>query len=409
MAVSKGLTLLYIFLLINCFKSFKYSWPKCKSRNYSASNLNMQVFDHFEKNKVLSQVVFVRHGESSFNKQNIFTGWCDVVLTAKGEEEAFEAGRLLASRGLHFDACHTSVLRRAATSAHRILDGCDQAFVPVKSSWMLNERHYGALQGKNKAKLEAELGQIVVEWRRSSMVRPPVMTKTHPHYPLIARDRRYRNIKVPLSESLSDTAERVWEYWQREVVPGMMEGQNILVVAHANTLRALCQRLDGLTDAQVRELYIPTGKPFLYEFAQGPSGRPGDLVTVGPRDSKSGFKGYFIQDDQDTCRQAYEMRRLLCEAKFAEDPENVPEECINPVPYYCEVDYEMAERRRLYEDSGIDHSPVHFQEDDGSEYEAYAEDTVEEVELRMKDEVFRESQKMTRQEAFKMRMQNLRK
>ncbi|CAM9533242.1 unnamed protein product, partial [Ectocarpus sp. 4 AP-2014] len=136
-------------------------------------------------------------------------GWWDVPLTEQGRQEALEAGKLLAVAGFRFDVAHASVLRRAGSSLHHLLDGCDQPYIPVKTSWRLNERHYGALQGRNKAVLEEDMGDIVVEWRRAYGIRPPPMTETHPHWPLISLDDRYRGVKVPESESLRDTAKRV--------------------------------------------------------------------------------------------------------------------------------------------------------------------------------------------------------
>ncbi|CAN0215995.1 unnamed protein product [Ectocarpus sp. 6 AP-2014] len=235
----------------------------------------------------LTQVVFLRHGMSTFNKLNIFTGWWDVPLTDQGRQEALEAGKLLAAAGFRFDVAHASVLKRAGSSLHHLLDGCDQPYIPVKTSWRLNERwHYGALQGRNKAVLEEDMGDIVIEWRRAYGIRPPPMTETHPHWPLISLDDRYRGIKVPESESLRDTAKRVMEYWESDIVPDVKAGKRVVVVAHANTLRSLVKKLDDIDEAAIRNVNIPTGVPFIYDFDT-------DLQPTGEPD-KNGVRGRFV-------------------------------------------------------------------------------------------------------------------
>ncbi|CAM9386546.1 unnamed protein product [Ectocarpus fasciculatus] len=233
-----------------------------------------------------TQVVFLRHGMSTFNKLNIFTGWWDVPLTEQGRQEALEAGKLLAAAGFRFDVAHASVLKRAGSSLHQLLDGCDQPYIPVKTSWRLNERHYGALQGRNKAVLEEDIGDIVVEWRRAYGIRPPPMTATHPHWPLITLDDRYRGVNVPESESLRDTAKRVMEYWESDIVPDVRAGKRVVVVAHANTLRSLVKRLDDIDEDAIRNVNIPTGVPFVYDF-------DADLRPTGEPD-ENGVRGRFV-------------------------------------------------------------------------------------------------------------------
>ncbi|KAG5181644.1 histidine phosphatase superfamily [Tribonema minus] len=231
-------------------------------------------------------VVLVRHGLSTFNKFDMFTGWCDCPLSEEGMEEAAESGRLLAAAGLKFDVAHTSVLKRACTSLHRMLEGAAQPWVPIKTSWMLNERHYGALQGQNKAATEQRLGPIVHEWRRGYAVAPPPMEESHPHWTLIQQDARYAGVDIPLSESLRDTAQRVLKYWRAEVVPDVLAGKKVLVVAHANTLRALVHALDGIDDEAIKGLKIPTGRPFIYKL-------DANLQPVGEVD-RHGFRGRYV-------------------------------------------------------------------------------------------------------------------
>ncbi|CAM9844664.1 unnamed protein product [Scytosiphon promiscuus] len=272
---------------------------------------------------------------STFNKLNIFTasarGWCDVPLTEEGKQEALEAGKLLAAAGFRFDVAHASVLKRACTSLHRLLDGSGQPYVPIKTSWRLNERHYGALQGRNKATLEEAMGEVVVEWRRAYGVRPPPMTDSHPHWPLISLDSRYRGLKIPESESLRDTANRVMEYWESDVVPDIRAGKRVLVVAHANTLRSLVKRLDDVHEDAIRNVNIPTGEPFVYDF-------DADLKPIGEPD-QHGFRGRFVGDmmaEKDAAVDEYKRREQACQDKWEENPEVVPEECM------CAEDMEEA-------------------------------------------------------------------
>jgi len=223
-------------------------------------------------------LVMMRHGESLFNRHNVFTGWCDVPLTPAGREEARRSGRVLAGAGLEFDVVFCSVLQRATTSAHLALEASGQSYVEVRPRWELNERHYGALQGLNKGQVEADGDPaLVTAWRSSYHACPPPMEPSHPHYPLIARDRRYAQLvadgTLPTSESIADTAVRVMDLWVREIAPLVRSGKKVLVVAHRNSLRALVRNLEGLDDAQVASLRIPTGSPFVYPL-RGDNLRP---------------------------------------------------------------------------------------------------------------------------------------
>ncbi len=212
------------------------------------------------------KLVLCRHGQSTWNLENLFTGWIDVDLTEQGRAEAQEAGRQLAELGIQFDYAFTSVLKRAIRTLWIILDRMDQMWIPVERSWCLNERHYGALQGLNKAQTAAEHGEDKVKiWRRSYDIAPPPLAaddRRHPRF-----DRRYRSIpQLPASESLKDTLVRVMPYWEASIAPRLAAGENVLVAAHGNSLRALIKMLDGISDAEITELNVPTGIPLLYEL-----------------------------------------------------------------------------------------------------------------------------------------------
>ena len=213
-------------------------------------------------------VVLLRHGESTWNKENRFTGWTDVDLTEKGRAEAAEAGRLLKTEGLAFDMVFTSVLKRAIRTSFITLDELDQLWLPVARSWRLNERHYGALQGLNKAETAARHGDAQVKlWRRSYDIPPPPLTADDPRHP--ARDPRYASLPpgdLPLTESLKDTVARFLPYWNDTIAPAIRTGQRVLIAAHGNSLRALVKHLDGLSDQAIVELNIPTGVPLIYQL-----------------------------------------------------------------------------------------------------------------------------------------------
>jgi 2,3-bisphosphoglycerate-dependent phosphoglycerate mutase len=212
------------------------------------------------------KIVFLRHGESVWNRENRFTGWTDVDLSDTGREEAFAAGRTLADAGFRFDVAYTSVLRRAIRTLWIALDALDQMWLPVYPDWRLNERHYGALQGLDKAETAAKHGEAQVKiWRRSYDIPPPPLPDEHPSVP--TRDARYAGIPagaLPHGESLADTVRRVVPFWEERIVPELGAGRRVLVAAHGNSLRALVKHLDMLSDEAIVELNIPTGVPLVY-------------------------------------------------------------------------------------------------------------------------------------------------
>lgn len=213
-------------------------------------------------------LVLLRHGESVWNKENRFTGWTDVDLSETGRAEALTAGRLLKAEGLTFDVAYTSVLKRAIRTCWITLDELDLLWIPVLRHWRLNERHYGALQGLNKAETAARHGDAQVKiWRRSYDVPPPALTPDDPRHP--GRDPRYANLspaELPLTESLKDTVARFLPYWAETIAPTIREGQRVLIAAHGNSLRALVKYLDRISDHDIVELNIPTGVPLVYEL-----------------------------------------------------------------------------------------------------------------------------------------------
>lgn len=215
-----------------------------------------------------STLVIVRHGESTWNAKNLFTGWVDVDLSEKGEAEAKNAGALLKKEGLFFDVCHTSVLTRAVRTANLALEVSGQVWLPVTRTWRINERHYGGLQGKDKVETVKQFGADQVKlWRRSYDVPPPPVTADHEHHP--AKDKRYRLIApdaLPASECLKDVVARVLPWWHDAVVPQLRAGLTVLVVAHGNSLRALMKHLEKIGDDEIVELNVPTGMPRLYRF-----------------------------------------------------------------------------------------------------------------------------------------------
>jgi 2,3-bisphosphoglycerate-dependent phosphoglycerate mutase len=213
-------------------------------------------------------LVLLRHGESTWNKENRFTGWTDVDLTEKGREEAAEAGRLMQAEGLTFDLAFTSTLKRAIRTLWIACDVMDLLWIPVEKSWRLNERHYGALQGLNKAETAARHGEEQVKiWRRSYDIPPPPLTPDDPRHP--GRDPRYASLapnELPLTESLKDTVARFLPYWHSTIAPAVRSGKRVLIAAHGNSLRALVKYLDNISDQDIVELNIPTGIPLVYEL-----------------------------------------------------------------------------------------------------------------------------------------------
>jgi 2,3-bisphosphoglycerate-dependent phosphoglycerate mutase len=217
---------------------------------------------------VSTRVVLVRHGESTWNAENRFTGWTDVDLSEKGRAEALKGARVLKQEGYTFDIAHTSVLKRAIRTLWIIQDELDIMWIPVKHAWELNERHYGALQGLNKAETAAKFGEEQVKiWRRSYDTPPPPLTPDDERFP--GKDPRYKNVareRLPLTESLKETVARVVPYWEQTVVPDIRAGHRVIIAAHGNSLRALVKHLDKISEAEILELNIPTGVPLVYEF-----------------------------------------------------------------------------------------------------------------------------------------------
>jgi 2,3-bisphosphoglycerate-dependent phosphoglycerate mutase len=214
------------------------------------------------------KIVLLRHGESEWNKKNLFTGWTDVDLTEKGREEAKTAGQLLKDAGFVFDIAYTSVLKRAINTLHIALAEMDLLWIPEIKSYRLNERHYGALQGLNKAETAEKYGdEQVMIWRRSYNVPPPELTKDDSRYP--GNDPRYANLPeedIPLTESLELTVKRFVPYWEGTIVPTITEGKKVIIAAHGNSLRALVKYLDNVSEDEIVKLNIPTGVPLVYEL-----------------------------------------------------------------------------------------------------------------------------------------------
>ena len=216
----------------------------------------------------MPDIILLRHGESVWNKENKFTGWTDVDLSSKGMEEVKKAAELLKNDGITFDIAFTSVLKRGIRSLWIVLDEMDLMWIPVYRSWRLNERHYGALQGLNKAETAARHGEAqVLKWRRSYDVRPPALERSDPRYP--GNDPKYRDLDqkdIPFTESLKDTVIRFVPYWHEVISPILKTGKKVLIAAHGNSLRALVKHLDGISDEEITKLNIPTGIPLLYNL-----------------------------------------------------------------------------------------------------------------------------------------------
>lgn len=216
----------------------------------------------------MSTLILVRHGQSDWNLQNRFTGWVDVDLSAAGVNEARAAGRALAEEGIQIDRAFTSVLKRAIRTLWIVLDEMDQMWVPVERSWRLNERHYGALQGLDKAETAAAHGaEQVKTWRRSYATPPPSLDADDPDHPRF--ERRYGNLamdELPSAESLAMTLDRVLPYWHEAMAPRLAQGETVMIAAHGNSLRALVKYLDGISEADIVELNIPTGLPLVYDL-----------------------------------------------------------------------------------------------------------------------------------------------
>jgi len=238
----------------------------------------------------MHRLVLLRHGQSTWNLENRFTGWTDVDLTPQGHAEAHDAARLLREGGYTFDLAYTSVLKRAVRTLWIVLDDMDLMWIPVHRDWRLNERHYGALQGLNKAETAAKYGEDQVKiWRRSYATPPPALSRDDSRFP--GADPRYAGLQeadVPLTESLSDTVKRFLPAWHGTIAPLVASGQNLIVVAHGNSLRALVKYLDNVSDEAIVELNIPTGIPLVYELN-------GDLKPI---------RHYYLGDDEAVKRAA---------------------------------------------------------------------------------------------------------
>jgi 2,3-bisphosphoglycerate-dependent phosphoglycerate mutase len=237
----------------------------------------------------MMKLVLQRHGESTWNRENLFTGWTDVGLSEKGVQEAVEAGRTLLREGYTFDVAYTSVLKRAIKTLWIVLEEMDLMWIPVHLSWRLNERHYGALQGLNKAETAQKYGIEQTQlWRRSYDVPPPALMPDDERHP--GRDRRYADLapdELPLTECLKDTVARFMPYWQGTIVPALRSGKRVLISAHGNSLRALVKHLDRISDDAIVGLNIPTGIPLVYELKD-------DLTTI---------RSYYLGDEE-VVRQA---------------------------------------------------------------------------------------------------------
>lgn len=214
------------------------------------------------------KLVLIRHGESLWNKENLFTGWTDVDLSETGKTEAANAGKILKAEGFDFDICYTSYLKRAIHTLNLALEQMDREWLPVIKTWKLNERHYGALQGLNKSETAAKYGEDKVKvWRRSYAVQPPALEEDDERNPAFNEMYRKEDRAVlPLTECLADTVARAVPYFQEEIVPKMKAGERVLVVAHGNSLRALVKHIEGLSDEEIIDVNIPTGVPLVYEF-----------------------------------------------------------------------------------------------------------------------------------------------
>ena len=233
----------------------------------------------------MKKIVLLRHGESAWNRENRFTGWTDVDLTEKGVGEAYRAGELMKKENFAFDKAYTSYLKRAVKTLNGVLDAMDQDWIPVEKDWRLNEKHYGQLQGLNKAETAAKYGDEQVKiWRRSFDVAPQPLTEDDPRNPRF--EARYDSVPdnmLPRTESLKDTIERIMPYWKETILPSLKDAEEILVVAHGNSLRGIIKHLKGISDEDIVNLNLPTAVPYVFEFDD-------DMKLV---------KDYFLGDPQE--------------------------------------------------------------------------------------------------------------
>ena len=227
-----------------------------------------QNFPKLKQESAVYKLVLIRHGESQWNQENRFTGWVDVELSEKGRAEALKGGRALQEKGFKFDVAYTSVLKRAIHTLDYVLTEIDQVWLPVHKQWRLNERHYGALQGLDKAETAALHGEEQVKiWRRSYDTPPPMMPASDPGHP--SKDPRYKHVdpkNLPSGESLKDTVARFLPFWKESIVPDIRAGKQVLIVAHGNSIRSLIQHLENLTPDQIMGVNMPTGIPMIYEL-----------------------------------------------------------------------------------------------------------------------------------------------
>jgi 2,3-bisphosphoglycerate-dependent phosphoglycerate mutase len=246
---------------------------------------------------MVTKLVLIRHGESVWNLENRFTGWTDVDLSARGIAEAREAGKILGEEGYRFDIAFTSVLKRAIRTLWLILDEMDLMWIPVYRSWRLNERHYGALQGLNKAEMATKVGEEQVHiWRRSYSVKPPALDRSDNRYP--GNDPKYRELdskELPLTESLKDTVARFMPYWHEVIAPAVKSQKHTIVSAHGNSLRAMVKYLDGISDDDISGVNIPTGIPLVYELDE--TLKPTKHYYLGDADKvENAIKGVAAQE-----------------------------------------------------------------------------------------------------------------
>ncbi|MFI6024037.1 phosphoglyceromutase [Amycolatopsis magusensis] len=233
----------------------------------------------------LGTLVLLRHGQSTWNAENLFTGWVDVPLSEQGAAEAKRGGELLAESGLLPDVVHTSLLRRAISTANLALDAADRHWIPVRRDWRLNERHYGALQGKNKKQTLEQFGEEqFMLWRRSYDTPPPAIDPGDEFSQ--AGDARYAGIDAPLTECLKDVVDRFIPYWESDIVPDLRAGKTVLVAAHGNSLRALVKHLDGISDTDIAGLNIPTGIPLRYDLTEDLKPRTAGGTYLDPEAAK---------------------------------------------------------------------------------------------------------------------------
>ena len=247
--------IIFIFQIINVFSNNKFL------------SFEKKEYTPIKKNKIY-KLVLIRHGQSSFNQENLFTGWTDVDLTNVGVEEAENAGKILKENSFKFDKCYTSSLKRSIKTSYIILEQLDQLYIPIIKDFHLNERHYGAIQGLNKRETSIKYGkQLVYEWRRSYSIPPPKLSENDERNP--ANIEQYKNInktELPLTESLEDTVKRVIPYFYKEIIPDIKKGKKILVVAHGNSIRGLIKYFDKLSDEEIVNVDIPNAIPLVYEF-----------------------------------------------------------------------------------------------------------------------------------------------